>query len=171
MDKEEWKSSRGHYQVSSLGRVRSTQRTVLIRRGKSVFWCNKRGQILRPETLKKLHYQRVLLVLGSRSNAKHVLVHTLVAEAFIGPCPAGMEVNHKDNRRRNNKYTNLEYVSRRENIHHSLKGFRTLKLNERQVMAIRACKWGEVRPLSKKFGISFRYAHRVKCRSRYAWVH
>lgn len=47
------------------------------------------------------------------------MVHRLVMAAFVGPCPDGMEVNHKDGDKLNNNLDNLEYVTRLENIHHS----------------------------------------------------
>lgn len=43
-------------------------------------------------------------------------VHRLVAAKFIGPCPEGMEINHKDGNKENNHWTNLEYVTHAENI-------------------------------------------------------
>jgi len=47
-------------------------------------------------------------------------VHALVAEAFIGPRPSGLDVNHIDGDKRNNRVENLEYVTRRQNIHHAV---------------------------------------------------
>lgn len=43
-------------------------------------------------------------------------VHDLVAEQFIGPRPEGYDIDHVDGNRSNNHYTNLEYVTRQENI-------------------------------------------------------
>jgi hypothetical protein len=37
-------------------------------------------------------------------------VHDLVASAFLGPCPVGFKVRHKDGNGFNNKLENLEYV-------------------------------------------------------------
>lgn len=48
------------------------------------------------------------------------LVHRLVAAAFIGPLGAGDEVNHKDGNKRNNRASNLEIVTRQENIDHAV---------------------------------------------------
>lgn len=46
------------------------------------------------------------------------LMHQVIAHIFIGPCPKGKEVNHKDLDRSNTAAANLEYVTRSENIKH-----------------------------------------------------
>ena len=43
-------------------------------------------------------------------------VHRLVAAKYIGVCPDGMEINHKDGDKLNNHWMNLEYVTHSENI-------------------------------------------------------
>ena len=45
-------------------------------------------------------------------------VHRLVVESFIGPIADGLEVNHKDLNKHNNNVSNLEIVTRRQNIIH-----------------------------------------------------
>ena len=42
-------------------------------------------------------------------------MHSLVAAAFLGECPSGHEITHKDGDYTHNELTNLEYVTRREN--------------------------------------------------------
>lgn len=46
-------------------------------------------------------------------------VHELVAEAFIGPRPSGMVVDHIDRNPRNNAPSNLRYVSVADNTRNS----------------------------------------------------
>lgn len=51
---------------------------------------------------------------------KNFYVHKLVAEAFIGPCPEGYEVNHKDGDKSNCADWNLEYMTPSQNNIHAL---------------------------------------------------
>jgi hypothetical protein len=46
-------------------------------------------------------------------------VHRLVASAFVGPCPEGKEVNHKNGKKDDNRPENLEYVTHAENVQHA----------------------------------------------------
>ena len=42
-------------------------------------------------------------------------IHRLVLEAFVGPCPEGMECRHKDDDKSNNRLDNLSWGTRMEN--------------------------------------------------------
>lgn len=44
--------------------------------------------------------------------------HRLLWEAFVGPIPAGMQLNHKDFNKKNNTFENLEVVTPEENRRH-----------------------------------------------------
>lgn len=61
---------------------------------------------------KKTGYLRVLLMPGRASK----FVHVLVLEAFVGPCPEGMQCRHfPDPDTQNNNLSNLSWASRSQN--------------------------------------------------------
>lgn len=71
-------------------------------------------------------YLRVTLFLNGERHYKQV--HRLVAEAFC-PNPLGLpEVDHKDTNGLNNKHTNLEWVTRSQNIQKSFERNTEVKL-------------------------------------------
>ena len=62
---------------------------------------------------------RYLVVLLYKNNKRKMYyVHRLVAEAFCEKLVGKMQVNHKDLDRYNNYYSNLEWVSAKENVMH-----------------------------------------------------
>ena len=125
-----------------------------------------RGVILSPA----IHPRGYLIVsLWRRENGLRVrrsrTVHRLVAAAFFGPCPKGLEVNHKDGNKLNGRIDNLEYVSKGANEHHAhvtgLKSHRgtrnpATRLTDEDVVRIRQrYANGERQPsIAKSFGIS-----------------
>ena len=94
-------------------------------------------------------------------------VHRLVAEAWIGICPPGMEINHKDGDGTNNRVDNLEYVTHAENVRHA----RNVLAGSRWTTCRRTAYRGERRSnarLTEKAVVSIRelyateqYTHRV----------
>lgn len=102
-EEEEWRPVVGRWlthEVSNLGRVRRTaagQGAVA-------------GQILSCY-MTEHGYLRVL----------DKFVHWVVAEAFLGPRPEGLQINHKNGRKTDNRAVNLEYVTRSENMQHAVR--------------------------------------------------
>ena len=105
--KEIWKDIREYYdlyQVSNLGRVRST--------GK----YGTKGQIIRPCVGRG--YYKVQLYKNKKSRC--IYVHRLVATAFL-PNPYRKEqINHIDGNKFNNRLDNLEWATRDENWQHAI---------------------------------------------------
>lgn len=112
---EEWRSAVGYegfYEVSSLGNVRSLDRLVPAKVGNGrQYWGTRlhRGKELTPTGHRK-HYLKIEASIENRQHT--VLVHRMVADAFLGPRPEGCEVNHIDGNKHNNAAENLEYVTK-----------------------------------------------------------
>lgn len=104
----------GLYEVSSQGRVRRIGRAA--RAGKGRGGGVVRGRIL-TSTLYRKGYRKVQL--WRDGCWRNVGIHQLVAAVFIGPCPKGHEINHKDGVKHNNCTDNLEYVTRSGNVKHA----------------------------------------------------
>lgn len=87
----------------------------------------------------KDHYLKISVSPSEGGKQKQVMIHTLVAEAFIDR-PSGivdMEVNHKDGVKTNNVATNLEWTTHQGNIQHSFES------------GLRAACVGELHPQAK----------------------
>lgn len=105
IDAEQWRDVvryEGFYSVSSFGRVQSKDREILNRKGAR--------RKYKERFLKQARVPSGFAVTLSRDNYKEtILVHRLVAEAFLGKCPQGMVVVHKDDNPLNNHLANIEY--------------------------------------------------------------
>lgn len=86
---------------------------------------NKRPRSDRPELLKgsrdKDGYVRYSLRSGGK--AWNRLSHRVMWESFVGPIPTGMQINHKNGIKDDNRLENLEVVTPSQNTLH---GFRVL---------------------------------------------
>lgn len=62
-------------------------------------------------------YKMVALYFGDgKLSRKYTLIHRMVAECYLGPCPAGYEVDHIDGDKTNNHISNLQYLTKEENL-------------------------------------------------------
>jgi hypothetical protein len=162
MENEIWKDITGYeglYQVSNMGRVRSTNRTIKLASGSERRLPSK---VLRPGNQRG--YLRVTLSSGGIETTH--LVHRLVAAAFMGPAADGMEVDHINEDHGDNRLDNLRYLSRFENASRSTlgyfrKGSNSMENNPRtkRVIGVKDGVIVDVLPcakcLSKKHGVNY----------------
>lgn len=138
---ENWKSVvgyEGHYEVSDLGRVRSVTRVITDKNGKAI---TKRGSQIRTQDLHG--YKMFGLHLAKR--AKTTYVHRVVWEAFVGPIPVGVSIDHINFDRGDNRLSNLQAITQLENIHRTKRAGRAAigdrhgrhKLSEAEVREVR----------------------------------
>lgn len=112
---ETWKPVPGYegfYEASDLGRVRSVERRVNTARGSRL----KVERILTPIKNKKTGYYCVCL--AKDGEKKTTLVYVIIANTFLGNRPDGMQINHKNEDKSDNRLCNLEWMSPRDNTNY-----------------------------------------------------
>ena len=86
----------------------------------AMYRCSRDGKIIMSPNCKILKQRKnnlgYMKVGKIGFDKKGQSVHRMVADAWLGKCPEGMEVHHKDHCKSNNSVDNLEYVTHRENI-------------------------------------------------------
>lgn len=121
---EIWRPVVGHeglYEVSSLGRVRSLERTITVTSRQGNAYKKRVRERMLCAVSKGRRYPGVSLGHSMVGGAtRTVSVHVLVAEAFIGPIPDGMEVCHWDGDKINSSADNLVYETHIENEKHKI---------------------------------------------------
>lgn len=115
-DSEEWRPVVGYeglYEVSNLGRVKALERSVKSHNQVCEFYRTYPERLISMHRLDRNYYQVFICKDGV---SKGYLIHRLVAEAFIPNPENKPEVNHKDRNPANNCVSNLEWVTKLENI-------------------------------------------------------
>ena len=115
MEQEEWRVYlEGHYEVSNLGRVRTVTRPVNNRLGgKSI-----RKSIINKLTKDSKGYLTVQICKDGTNTITRV--HRMVLKVFVGEPPPDYITDHRDGDKTNNRLTNLEWVTQKENIRRML---------------------------------------------------
>lgn len=111
-----WKPISGYedyYEVSDDGLVRSVDRAIIKSNGVTQYRCGK------VKALRKDKDGYLTVGLSKDGYNKKYRVHFLVAREFVDGYKEGLEVNHKDFDRTNNRYYNLEWAEHVENIKYS----------------------------------------------------
>ena len=167
MDDEIWLPIPGcnkEYSVSNLGRVRSELPVILRRSGAH---AKSTKSTLKPSISKSHGY--VVVNIARYGKRQPYLVHRLVAETFLGPCPEGMECAHKDGNRANPSLANLRWATPKQNnsdkvahgTHLSGSKIANSKLSDEDVAAIRSDRRSQ-KLIAADFSISQSQVSRIK---------
>lgn len=167
---ETWRSVVGYegaYEVSDKGNVRSLDRLVPHYRGGTT---RVKGRPIR--AVLSDGRPRVMLGLGKLEHRWMPFVHTLVLEAFTGPCPEDMECRHLDGDRANNVLSNLAWGTKAENEadkqrHGRIR--RRLTLEQVRDIRRRAAAGESRRAIAKAFGIAHTTVNHIVHRD--IWKH
>ncbi len=143
-----------NYQISDLGNLRRVGKAKLMKSS------GLRG------------YRQIRL--SHEGKAKTVLVHRLVAEAFL-PNPEGLPmVNHLDSNKANNAHTNLEWCTQLGNMRHAASSGRLAgaSLAQDDVLAIRErVRCGhEIWQVARDFGLSESLTRSIATGASRRWV-
>lgn len=131
----------GLYELSTYGRLRRVGRDALGRH-------RYIGHILKIHKSKGSPYLKYLLSRPGEK-PKNITVHSLVAATFIGPRPEGMQCNHKNRNKTDNRPENLEYVTPSENYRHALRnGHQPVRGSEHWNAKLTEAKVREIRKLA-----------------------
>lgn len=172
MDNEIWKpvtGYEGYYEVSNLGRIRRLQTR------------DRFGRQSRPHIVKQYKNSRwgyMQVTLHQQGSNKTYRVHCLVAIAFLGDRPVRLDINHVDGDKTNNRFDNLEYCTRSQNIIHALdhglsrkrgEDHHSAKLTADQISAIRtASESGQSgKSLAEQYGVGRSQISRIVNRKRW----
>lgn len=147
------------YEVSESGHVRRIA-------GKDCIGRNRKSNSISPHDLGKGYEQ---VILQSDRKRYSPLVHSLVAFAFLADPPgeygpSKIIINHKDGNKKNNHFSNLEWVTPKQNSEHAVaigliangEAASNAKLTVKKVRQIRKYRANGVSQsfLAKKFGVS-----------------
>lgn len=100
---EEWKEIKDYpnYMVSNIGRVKSLGNNK-----------TRKEKILKP---KKMKTGYLMFFLSKEGKQKGFTIHRLVYKAFVGEIPDGMQVNHINEIKSDNRLENLNLMTPKEN--------------------------------------------------------
>lgn len=129
----------GIYSVSRCGRIWSEPRVVDYGRGHK----RKAGGVWLKPMLRGPLY--MVVSLHDINGLNPAYVHQIVAHAYLGSPPVGMEIDHIDRDSRNNHIDNLRYVTKTKNV-----------MN-------RDCKGYYFRPSRNKWQVRLRHKNKNVC--------
>lgn len=153
-EKEIWLPIIGYeneYEISNLGRVKSLARVISHRQGTA----NKKERILRPLADRKGY---LFVILCKEKRREHKWIARLVGIHFISNPENKPVVNHKKGNVKDNRASQLEWVTLSENTIHAYEtGLQKRLLTKEQVIYIRdqKRKGATAVDIAKKFNVRY----------------
>ena len=121
-------------------------------------------------------YLRVTMY-DAKCRARLVFVHVLVAEAFLGACPDGYEIDHVDGNKSNARLSNLEYVTHSENLlrmrarmHSNNQNISKLSVRDVQKIRARLSNGETRRSIAKHFDVTPPNISMIALGKTWAWL-
>lgn len=175
MPAEIWKPVVGYeglYEVSDLGNVRSLDRVCIGRDGRSEV---HHGKQLKPQILRTGYVEVYLSDRGGGKSRKHRTVHSIVADAFLGPRRPEHDVMNLDGDRTNNRACNLQYGTRSENLVQTYQyGGRVAngKLTKAQATDIiqRLVSGANPTDLAREYGVNSAAVYHIRNKTAFKWL-
>lgn len=162
-----------------------------VRRYEQLYFVSSRGRLMRVKQAQGARAGLILkpwnsggyrhFSLTKNGQRRTISGHRLVVDAFLGPIPEGMQVNHKNGIKHDNRPENLEIVTLAENTRHSFyvlgrnmsKGSEhyRAKLTKTDVLKIRALHNEGInkQAIANEFGVCRRQVGRIVDGER--WAH
>lgn len=116
------KGYEGIYEVNEIGKIRSIDRKVKYKNGRTIHYKGKELKL----KMNKDGYLNVNL--NKNGISKTWRVHRLVAETFLQNPDNLPEIHHKNHDRRDNRVENLAWVTRAEQMDEHLRAAKGTKL-------------------------------------------
>lgn len=170
-NKEIWRWAHGYhgfYKVSSYGRVLS-------------YYNNRHGTSTTPKLMIPNKggrgYPTVRLSINKKG--KTIPIYKIVAQAFIGKRPKGLEAAHLDGNRNNSRADNLSYVTPKINQSHKLIHGTSMRGEKHPMSKLKTTDILEIRrkingrncsEIAREYGINRSTVIQIKNGQRWGWL-
>lgn len=177
MEEEIWKDIpgyEGYFQASTLGRIRSIDRIekCLNRSNNGYHYRKYKGKILKLCNSSRGDYLQVNICRAGKQ--RFITVHSLVALAFLGPRPKGLDVRHIDGNPKNNRPDNLSYGTRSENLldcyRYRGKFIKTSEEQAKKAKELLVTTDMNCRQIAEEVGITHKSVIHIKEGSTFKWL-
>lgn len=110
------------------------------------YFATESGEIFGPKGMRKPQkhpggYR--ITAMPSKKGFRSRYIHRLVWEAFKGSIPVNKQINHKDGNKINNKLSNLELVTAKENTKHAIEN----GLKDRDIVHLKVSEVAKIKEL------------------------